>query len=139
MEKCGYLSVFYKQLVFLGLNPAEIPSCFPHSGQEKTFSRQIMRVNFAKPESYPHSIFIRLSDIINAWRNAKMNYESFETKLIQKQNIYIRQLEEQIKVYQEKDKAQELLIEKLNQALELLSEELSRVKPEQAENVRKEE
>lgn len=68
-----------------------------------------------------------------------MNYESFETKLIQKQNIYIRQLEEQIEVYREKDKAQELLIEKLNQALELLAEELSRLKPEQEENVRKEE
>lgn len=66
-----------------------------------------------------------------------MDYQSFEAKLIQKQNIYIRQLEEQIDVYREKDKAQELLIEKLNQALELLAEELSRVKPEQEENVRK--
>lgn len=68
-----------------------------------------------------------------------MNYESFDTKLIQKQNIYIRQLKEQIAVYQEKDKTQELLIEKLNQALELLTEELSRVKSEQEEHVRKEE
>lgn len=66
-----------------------------------------------------------------------MDYESFETKLIRKQNIYIRQLEEQLDVYQEKDKAQELLIEKLNQALELLTEELSRLKLEQKENARK--
>ncbi len=66
-----------------------------------------------------------------------MNYESFETKLIRKQNIYIRQLEDQLNVYQEKDKAQELLIEKLNQTLELLSEELSRLKLEQKENTRK--
>ena len=66
-----------------------------------------------------------------------MNYESFETKLIRKQNIYIRQLEDQLDVYQEKDKAQELLIEKLNQALELLSEELSRLKLEQEKNARK--
>lgn len=66
-----------------------------------------------------------------------MEYKSFEAKLIQKQNIYIRQLEEQIDVYQEKDKAQELLIEKLNQALELLAEELSRVKLEQEGNARK--
>lgn len=65
-----------------------------------------------------------------------MDYESFESKLIQKQNIYIRQLEEQINVYREKDEKQELLIEKLNQALELLAGELSRVKTEQAENVR---
>lgn len=64
-------------------------------------------------------------------------YESFETKLIRKQNIYIRQLEDQLDVYQEKDKAQELLIEKLNQALELLSEELSRLKLEQEKNARK--
>lgn len=66
-----------------------------------------------------------------------MDYKSFEAKLIQNQNIYIRNLEEQIAVYQEKDKAQELLIEKLNQALELLSEELSRVKLEQEGNARK--
>ena len=66
-----------------------------------------------------------------------MDYQSFEAKLIQKQNNYIRQLEEQIDVYQEKDKAQELLIEKLNQALELLAEELSRVKLEQEENLQK--
>lgn len=66
-----------------------------------------------------------------------MEYKSFEAKLIQKQNIYIQQLEEQIDVYQEKDKAQELLIEKLNQALELLAEELSRVKLEQEGNARK--
>lgn len=68
-----------------------------------------------------------------------MDYKSFEAKLIQNQNIYIQNLEEQIAVYQEKDKAQELLIEKLNQALELLSEELSRVKLEQEGNARKEE
>lgn len=66
-----------------------------------------------------------------------MDYESFETKLIRKQNIYIRQLEDQLDVYQEKDKAQELLIEKLNQTLELLSEELSRLKLEQEKNARK--
>ena len=42
-----------------------------------------------------------------------MNYESLETNLIRKQNAYIRQLEEQIDIYREKDKNQELLIEKL--------------------------
>lgn len=66
-----------------------------------------------------------------------MDYESFEAKLIKKQNIYIRQLEEQIAVYQEKDKTQELLIEKLNQALELLEEELSSVKLEREEDIQK--
>ncbi len=66
-----------------------------------------------------------------------MNYESLETKLIRQQNLYIRQLEEQLSVYEEKDKAQELLIEQLNQALDLLAEELSHVKAGK-EGVRKE-
>ncbi len=57
-----------------------------------------------------------------------MNYEGLETKLIQKQNQYIRQLEEQLAVYKEKDKAQELLIDLLNHALDLLREELSNAK-----------
>lgn len=59
-----------------------------------------------------------------------MNYESLETKLIQHQNQYIKQLEEQLKVYEEKDKAQEELILNLNNALEFLAEELSKVKAE---------
>ena len=62
-----------------------------------------------------------------------MNYESLETNLIRKQNAYIRQLEEQVDIYREKDKNQELLIEKLNCALELLAEELSMVKAEKEE------
>ena len=45
----------------------------------------------------------------------------------------LRQLEEQIDIYREKDKNQELLIEKLNCALELLAEELSMVKAEKEE------
>lgn len=56
------------------------------------------------------------------------NKEKLQARLIQQQNRYIRQLEEQLAVYEEKDKAQELLIEKLNQALELYAEELSRTK-----------
>lgn len=63
-----------------------------------------------------------------------MNNERLETKLIQQQNLYIRQLEEQLAVYEEKDKAQELLIEKLNQALELFAEELSRLNDEKEKN-----
>ena len=59
-----------------------------------------------------------------------MNYESLETKLIQHQNQYIKQLEEQLKVYEEKDKVQEELILNLNNALEFLAEELSKVKAE---------
>ena len=62
-----------------------------------------------------------------------MNYESLETNLIRKQNAYIRHLDEQIDIYREKDKNQELLIEKLNCALELLAEELSMVKAEKEE------
>lgn len=55
-----------------------------------------------------------------------MKHENFEAKLI-------RQLEEQLNIYIEKDKAQELLIEKLNRALDLLVEELARVKAEKEE------
>lgn len=66
-----------------------------------------------------------------------MNYESFETKLIQRQNLYIQSLEEQLEVYKEKDKAQEQLIQTLNDAMALLSEELSRVKAEKSDGVLK--
>ena len=59
-----------------------------------------------------------------------MSYENLETKLIRSQNLYIQQLEEQLAVYREKDEAQEKLIEKLNYALEVLSDELSRLKSE---------
>lgn len=59
-----------------------------------------------------------------------MNTERSETKLIQQQNQYIQLLEEQLKVYEEKDKAQELLIENLNRTLELFAEGLSRTKAE---------
>ena len=49
-------------------------------------------------------------------------------QLIKKQQVYIRQLEEQLAVYEEKDKAQELLIENLNRALDLFAEEISMTK-----------
>ena len=65
-----------------------------------------------------------------------MDRKNLEADLIRKQNQYIRQLEEQLAVYQEKDKAQELLIEKLNQTLDLFAEELSRIKKKE-ENGRK--
>ena len=68
-----------------------------------------------------------------------MDYESLETKLIRQQNEYIRQLEEQLSVYREKDKAQELLIEKLSRTLEIFEEELSRIKAEKTEGIRAEE
>ena len=57
--------------------------------------------------------------------------ENTKDQLIKKQELYIRQLEEQLAVYEEKDKAQELLIEKLNQTLDIFAEELSRQKAEQ--------
>lgn len=49
-------------------------------------------------------------------------------QLIKKQQVYIRQLEEQLAVYEAKDKAQELLIENLNRALDLFAEEVSMTK-----------
>lgn len=59
--------------------------------------------------------------------------EKSQTELIQSQNRYIRQLEEQLAVYEQKDKAQEQLIEKLNEALSLFAEELSMRKAETEE------
>ncbi len=59
-----------------------------------------------------------------------MKYENLEAELIRQQNLYIHQLEEQLNVYIEKDKAQELLIEKLNHALDLFAEETARGKDE---------
>lgn len=59
--------------------------------------------------------------------------EKYQTELIQSQNRYIRQLEEQLTVYEQKDKAQEQLIEKLNEALSLFAEELSMLKAETEE------
>ena len=62
-----------------------------------------------------------------------MKHKSLEAELIRQQNLYIRQLEEQLNVYMEKDKAQELLIEKLNRTLDILTEELAGVKAEKEE------
>lgn len=54
-----------------------------------------------------------------------MKNEDPETKLIREQNQYIRILEEQLDVCKEQIKAQELLIEKQNQALALFTEVFS--------------
>lgn len=60
----------------------------------------------------------------------KMNYDSLEAKIIQRQNQYIQELEEQLDIYREKDKAQEKLIQALNETLELFAGEISRLKAE---------
>ncbi len=52
-----------------------------------------------------------------------MRYENLEKKLIQ-------QLEGQLAVYKEKDQMQEQLIENLEHTLNVLSDELSRLKQE---------
>lgn len=54
-----------------------------------------------------------------------MKYEDSETNLIREQKQYIRILEEQLSVCREQIKAQELLIEKQNQALALFAEAFS--------------
>lgn len=59
-----------------------------------------------------------------------MDHESLETKLIRQQSLYIKQLEEQLSVCEEKNKAQELLIAQLGQLIELLEEELTMIKTE---------
>lgn len=66
-----------------------------------------------------------------------MEHEGFETKLLRQQEQYIRTLEEQLTVYEEKDKAQGALLEKLNQTLQIFTEEISRLKEEKAKSDRK--
>ena len=79
-------------------------------------------------ESYPHSLFIRSSVILIHMEGHKMDYSGLEKEIIRKQGAYIRQLEEQLDIYQEKDRAQELLIEEQGRMLDLLKDELSRGK-----------
>lgn len=67
-----------------------------------------------------------------------MDHERLEANTIRQQGQYIRILEEQLAVYKEKDKAQESLIEKLNQTLEIFAEEISKLKEEKRKSGRKE-
>lgn len=62
-----------------------------------------------------------------------MNYENLETTVIRQQAQYIKKLEEQLAVYGEKDKAQEALIEKMDQTLEIFAGEITRLKEEKDE------
>lgn len=55
-----------------------------------------------------------------------MKQEDSEKRLIQKQEQYIRVLEEQLDVCGEQIKALELLVEEQNQALALFAEALSK-------------
>jgi len=66
-----------------------------------------------------------------------MIHQNPETELIRQQDLYIRTLEEQLAVCEEKNKAQELLIEQLNQMLDFFAGEISRLKDEN-EKIRKE-
>lgn len=66
-----------------------------------------------------------------------MNYDRLETKLIQQQNQYIRELESQLDFYKEKDTAQEKLIQALNETLALFAEEISRLKAEKEDKNQK--
>ena len=66
-----------------------------------------------------------------------MDYASLETKLIQQHNQYIQELEEQLNIYKEKDKAQEKLIQTQNEALELFAEEISKLKAEKEKESQK--
>ncbi len=56
------------------------------------------------------------------------NNTNTQVQLIKQQHQHIRQLEEQLAVYEKRDKAQELLIENLNRALDLFAEEVSMTK-----------
>lgn len=55
-----------------------------------------------------------------------MEHGNSETKLIREQNRYIQTLEQQLDVCKEQIKAQELLIEKQNRALELFAKAFSK-------------
>ena len=66
-----------------------------------------------------------------------MDYASLETKLIQQQNQYIQELEKQLNIYKEKDKAQEKLIQTQNEVLELFAEEISKLKAEKEKESQK--
>lgn len=68
---------------------------------------------------------------------SNMNYDRLETKLIQQQNQYIRELESQLDFYKEKDTAQEKLIQALNETLALFAEEISRLKAEKEDKNQK--
>ena len=63
-----------------------------------------------------------------------MDYSGLEKEMIRKQGAYIRQLDEQLDIYQKKDRAQERLIEEQGHMLDLLTAELSRVKGGKAED-----
>ena len=66
-----------------------------------------------------------------------MDYASLETKLIQQQNQYIQELEEQLNIYKEKDKTKKKLIQTQNEALELFAEEISKLKAEKEKESQK--
>lgn len=59
-----------------------------------------------------------------------MNHKNLEEKLTRQQTLYIQLLEEQLAVYKEKDQVQEQLIQNLQHALNVLSDEISRLKQE---------
>lgn len=104
------------------------------------FSRvgnQLVMVISTKQPGYPHSLFLPVFGILKSWRGTAMIHENPETELIRQQGLYIRALEEQLAVCEERNKAQELLIEQLNRMLDLFAGEISRIKAEN-EKIRKE-
>lgn len=66
-----------------------------------------------------------------------MDDSKLKEEVSRKREAYIRQLEEQLAVYEEKDKAQELLIEKLQDVLDLFAGEISRLKEEKKKDMQK--
>ena len=94
-------------------------------------------VIFTKWPGYPHSLFLSVFGILKSWRGTAMKHENPETELIRQQDLYIHTLEEQLAICEERNKAQELLIEQLNQMLDLFAGEISRIKAEN-EKIRKE-
>lgn len=126
MRKCGYQSHVPKRPVFLFLNSAEIIPFSSVFVWPAGFFIKIFQGNFyqnTKLSTFAFSTVFCYSELME---EQKMKHENPETKLIREQNQYIRVLEEQLYVCKRQIKAQEVLIEKQNQALALFADAFSK-------------
>lgn len=125
LEKCGYQSGLSKQPVFLFSNPAKIILYSSVTVCLTSSSHKIMSGHFYQNLKLSTFACLPVSCYNKPMEGQGMKHENPETKLIREQNQYIRILEEQLDVCKEQIKAQELLIEKQNQALALFAEAFS--------------
>lgn len=124
-EKMWISVSFSKTAGFLFSNPAEIVPYSSVSAWPTGFYLKIMPGNFYQNRKLSTFAFFPVFCYSKPMEGYGMKHENPETKLIREQNQYIRILEEQLNVCKEQIKAQELLIEKQNQALALFAEAFS--------------